>query len=84
MKDKIGKSLLVALKITIALFAVDVIVKLLMLCFGIQDAFSFSWGTLIGAIAAFILCFIIDLPLRLFSKGRKPDDGVPDDAEPLS
>ncbi len=84
MKDKIIKSLLVALKVTIVLFAVDVIAKLLMLCFGAQNAFKFSWGTLIGAIAVFILSFIIDLPLRLLFKGRKADDGVSDDAEPIS
>ena len=84
MKDRIGKSLLVALKITFALFIVEVILILLMLCFGVQDAFKLSWGTLLGAIAVFIICFVIDLSLRLFFKGRKPDDGVADDAEPLS
>ena len=84
MKDRIGKSLLVALKLTIALFVVEIILKLLMLCFGVHDAFKFSWGTLLGAIAVFIFFFLIDLPLRLFFKGRKPDDGVADDAKPLS
>lgn len=84
MKDKIGKSLLVALKITIALFVVDVILELLMLCFGVPEAFKFSWRTRLGVIAVFIICFVIDLALRLFFKGRKPDDGVADDAEPLS
>lgn len=75
---------MVALKMTIALFIVDVLIKLLMLCFGVQEAFGFSWGTLIGAIAVFIICFIIDLPLRLFFKERRADDGVPDDATPIS
>lgn len=84
MKDKIRKSLLTALYNTIALIVVEVIINLLMLCFGFQDAFEFSWRMLIGIIAIFIFCFIIDLPLRLIFKGRRPDDGVSDDAEPIS